>query len=114
MSVAAVDEPPPFTVRRAASCLRGLHYVYTARVAPDRLIAALRAAFPHHLVEGEERWGERVVRRLIVQFRFEVQIGARAGEVSFVHRVIATPEQRASDRARFESSLRAAMAEELS
>lgn len=113
MSVAAVAEPPPFTVRRAVTCLRGLHYVYTAPVAADRLIAQLRAAFPHHLVEGEERWGDRVVRRLIVQFRFEVQIGARAEEISFIHRVIASPEQRACDRARFESSLRAALAEEV-
>ena len=111
MSVAA-DERPPFTVRRATTCLRGLHYVYAARIAPDRLVAELRAAFPRHLVEGEERWGERVVRRLIVQFRFEVQIGGRAEEISLIHRVTAAPEQRASDRARFESCLRAALAEE--
>jgi hypothetical protein len=113
VSVAAVDAHPTFTVRRAATCLRGLHYVYAAPVAPDRLVAQLRAAFPHHLVEGEERWGDRIVRRLIVQFRFEVQIGTRAEEISFIHRVIANPEQRACDRARFESSLRAALAEEL-
>lgn len=113
MSVAAVDEPPPIAVRRATTCLRGLHYVYTAPVAPERLIGALRAAFPHHLVEGEERWGDRVVRRLIIQFRFEVQIGGRAEEISFIHRVTASPEQRADDRARFESCLRAALAEEV-
>lgn len=99
-----------FTVRTDARCLRGLHYVYTAPVAAAPLIAELRAAFPRQLVEDTETWGARVVHRLIVQFRFEVQIGTRAGEISFIHRVIASPEQRASDRACFESTLRAALA----
>jgi len=100
-----------FTVRADATCLRGLRYVYIAPVVAARLIAGLRAAFPRQLVEGTEAWGERVVHRLIVQFRFEVQIGARAGEISLIHRVIANPEQRLGDRACFESTLRAALSE---
>jgi hypothetical protein len=125
-----------FAVRPDGHCLRGLHFVYSvpaldgrdaadppdspdavaARGAAERVTAGLvdrlRHAHPHHLVEDVEHWAERLVRRLIVQFRFEIQLGVRPGEISFIHRVLATPAQRAHDRAEFEAALAAAIAEE--
>ena len=105
--------PRGFEVHPDARCLRGLHFVYVAPglVDHDRLVERIRAAYPRQLVEGTERWGAVTVQRLIVQFRFELRLGIRPGEISFIHRVLATPEQRATDRDRFEASLLATLAE---
>lgn len=104
---------PAFEVRPDARCLRGLHFVYVAPtlISPARLIERVRQRYPHQLVEGYERWADVVVQRLIVQFRFELRLGQRPGEISFLHRALASPEQRAHDRAAFEASLLAAIAE---
>jgi hypothetical protein len=99
-----------FAVHADPCCLRGLRFVYAAPgLVEDRLVARIRGAFPDHLLEGHERWGEITVQRLIVQFRFELQLGARPGEVALLHRVTATADQRAADRARFEAELAAAL-----
>jgi len=99
-----------FAVHADPRCLRGLLWVYAVPgLDAGRLIAATRDAYPDRLVEGCERWGEVTVQRLIVQFRFELQLGARPGEVSFVHRVLASAEQRAADRAWFEAVLTATL-----
>ena len=104
---------PAFDVHPDPCCLRGLHFVYVAPALaePARLVARIREAYPRQLVEGCERWGDVVVQRLIVQFRFELRLGARPGEISFLHRVVASAEQRAHDRDQFEASLLAALAE---
>lgn len=99
-----------FDVHADPRCLRGLRFVYAAPgLDEDRLAARIRDAFPDHLVEGHESWGAVTVQRLIVQFRFELQLGARPGEIAFLHRVTATAAQRAADRARFEAELAAAL-----
>lgn len=99
--------PPHFTVRADPRCLRGLHFLYRGEPSIHResLAASLRGVFPGQLVEAEESWGERVVTRLVLQFRFEIRIGDRDQEVSFIHRATASPEQRTGDRARFEALL---------
>jgi hypothetical protein len=105
--------PRAFDVHPDPRCLRGLHFVYVAPALaePARLIERIRARYPHQLVEGCERWGELVVQRLIVQFRFELRLGARPGEISLLHRVTASAAQRAHDRDQLEASLLDALAE---
>jgi len=105
---------PAFDVHPDPCCLRGLHFVYVAPALTElaRLIDRIRDAYPHQLVEGCERWGDVVVQRLIVQFRFELRLGVRPGEISFLHRVVASPAQRALDREQFEASLLATLAED--
>lgn len=95
-----------FSVASDPSCLRGLRFVYTAPgLDGDRVLAQLRTAYRGKLVEGHEQWGEVLVRRAIVQFRFEVQLGARPDELALIHRVSASPAQRATDRAILELAL---------
>ena len=45
------------------------------------------------------------MRRLVLQFRFEVRLGATEREVSLLYRATANEEARAADRARFEAVL---------
>jgi hypothetical protein len=100
-----------FHVRPDPRCLRGLHFVYDVPgLAAARLVRGIRAAFPVDLLETTEPWGPVTVHRLVVQFRFEIQLGARRDEISFLHRVLASPAQRARDRAWFEATLIAASA----
>jgi len=104
---------PAFEVRPDPRCLRGLHFVYVAPAltSPAHLIERVRQRYPDQLVEGVERWADTVIQRVIVQFRFELRLGTRPGEISFLHRAIASPAQRTHDRAAFEASLLAAIAE---
>ncbi|MBC7978452.1 MAG: hypothetical protein H7138_25995 [Myxococcales bacterium] len=98
-----------FEVWPDAHCLCGLRFLYTvSALATERLLAGVRAAFPHDLVESTEPWGPVHVHHLVVQFRFELQLGPRPDEISFTHRVLASPAQRARDRAWFEITLLAA------
>lgn len=76
----------------------------------ERLAQSLQAAWDHALVQGCERWGARVVRRLVRQFCFEVRLGERDGEISFLHRALASAEQRAEQTRVFEGCLRAELA----
>lgn len=105
---------PPFTVRPDAGCQRGLHLVYEIPSATDtaRLERELHATFGDRLVVAEERWGARVVRRIVLQFRFEVRLGTRDDRISFLFRSVSGPETRATDRAAFEAALRSAIARE--
>lgn len=69
-------------------CQRGLRF--TLRLpdpTPDRerLHAALVVALPE-AIAGFERWAEQRVDRLIVQFRVEVRIGERPGELGILFR----------------------------
>lgn len=82
-------------------------YTLARPVDEGALAQALQSEHAGRLVEGEERWGDRVVRRMVLQFRFEIRLGARAGEISFYHRAAASPESRASHQAMFERILRA-------
>jgi hypothetical protein len=107
------DTIAAFDVRPDPHCLRGLHLLYSVpRLAAERLVHDIRTAFPHHLFETSERWGPVTVHRLVFQFRFEIQLGARRDEISFLHRVLASPGQRARDRAWFEATLIAISATE--
>ena len=98
-----------FEARPDRRCQRGLAVTYSVDRAFDeaRLARALQEAWDHSLVEGCERFGPRVVRRLVRQFCFEVRIGDRDREISFLHRALASAEQRADQTVIFESCLRA-------
>jgi len=101
-----------FEARPDERCQRGLAVSYFVARGYDeeRLRAALQAAWNHSLIEASETWGKRTVRRLVRQFRFEVRLGVRDGEISFLHRALASPEQRAAQSGVFESCLRTAIA----
>lgn len=90
-------------------CQRGLAVTYLVKRAFDqqRLAQALQAAWGHQLVEATERWGTRSVVRLVRQFFFEVRLGARDGEIAFLHRAHASAEQRAHQLSVFEQCLQA-------
>ena len=104
---------PLFVARPDQRCQRGLHVLYQlARPVDERALAqALQSEHAGKLVESEERWGHRIVRRLVLQFRFEVRLGARDSELSFFHRAAASPDARAIHVATFERILRAQMSE---
>lgn len=90
-------------------CQRGLAVTYVVRGAFDeaRLAQALQDAWGKQLVEATEHWGARSVRRLVRQFFFEIRLGARDGEIAFLHRAHSSPEDRAHQLAVFEQCLRA-------
>ena len=96
-----------FSVRANRRCQRGLAFVYELTEAPDleRLEADLCHAFGDRLVRSEESWGARSVRRLVLQFRFEVRLGESDRAISFLYRSTANEEARAADRTRFEAVL---------
>jgi hypothetical protein len=95
----------PFTCRPASRCQRGLQWSYTfpAHAEQRELSTLLQRRWS--LVQGVERWGEREVTRLVLQFRFELQLNVADGELRWIHRQTATPEQRQADRAQFEEIL---------
>lgn len=101
----------PFTVRPDERCQRGLHLLYRVRdgmaVEADALERELLRAYGGRLVTGSEAWGARTVRRLVLQFRFEVRLGTRDGEVSFLFRATSPEESRRDDRAALERALAA-------
>lgn len=101
-----------FEARPDTRCQRGLLVRYSIAEAFDheRLAGALQSAWGGTLVEGCERWGARVVRRLVRQFCFEVRIGERDGEISLLHRALASSERRADQTGIFEACLRAELA----
>ncbi|MCC6876449.1 MAG: hypothetical protein IT378_19250 [Sandaracinaceae bacterium] len=80
-----------------------MRFVYTTRSAVTA--AALETALGPGLVVAEEPWPGRTVTRLVLQFRFEVRIGERDGEIALMHRACASPAQRRDDRRRFEQAL---------
>ena len=88
-----------------AHCQRGLHIVYEllAPLDAEEAIARLQRVYTEKLVVGAHQLGARRVRVALYQFRFEVRFGQRNGEVSYLHRMLASPEQRSSDRCAFES-----------
>lgn len=92
-------------------CLRGLHVVYRyVGVLNDEVLKnELHAATSGHLIEAAELWGERRVTRLVLQFRFEVRVGARDNELSLCHRSMAQPAQRLISVQIFERALEAAL-----
>ena len=102
-----------FSVKADRRCQRGLHFVYAVPERTDlpRLERALVEAFDDRLLLSEEAWGQRRVRRLVLQFRFEVRLGARHRQISFLFRSTAPAEARAADQARFEITLSALLAE---
>jgi hypothetical protein len=95
----------PFTCRPASRCQRGLQWSYTLSADIDQreLATLLQRCWP--LVHGVERWAGREVTRLILQFRFELQLNVADGELRLIHRQTAPPEQREADRAEFERIL---------
>lgn len=105
--------PPPFTVRPDERCQRGLHLVYRVldgmELEPAAFESALARAYDDCLVTRSEVWGARTVRRLVLQFRFEVRLGARDGEVSFMFRATSPEESRRHDRAALEQALAASV-----
>lgn len=104
-----MDTRDGFDARPDARCQRGLLVRYSVGGAFDeeRLARALQSAWGESLIEGSERWGARSVHRLVRQFCFEVRIGEREGEISFLHRTLASAEQRADHTRVFEECLRA-------
>lgn len=86
--------------------------MYTVPVALDvgRLEGALVEAFDDRLIRSEEPWGRLRVRRLVLQFRFEVRLGVRDDEISLLFRATSPAVSRAADQARFEAALTAACA----
>jgi hypothetical protein len=84
-------------------CQRGLTFTYRhdSALDPETLLGALGV----DLLCAEQFWGERKVMIGILPRRFELQIGVRAGEIRFMHRMSASLDQRAADRARFEDAL---------
>ena len=96
-----------FSVRANRRCQRGLAFVYELTEAPDlaRLEADLCRAFEDRLVRSEESWGTRSVRRLVLQFRFEIRLGESEREISLLYRSTANEAARTADRSRFEAVL---------
>ncbi len=96
---------PGFSSRQHSRCQRGLHWVYTLPGGSDLegLGALLQSRWP--LVASEERWGSRRVWRLVYQFRFEIRLGTRDDELSFIHRACTPEELRRTQRAQFEALL---------
>jgi hypothetical protein len=83
-------------LRADPRCQRGLRFTVAlptagpdpdpdSDVAQDRLRAGLIAAFPEAVV-GEERWLARRIDRLIVQFRVELRLGERPGQLVVLFR----------------------------
>lgn len=107
-----MDARSGFVARPDERCQRGLlvRYFVTGAFDEERLACALQRAWSEALVEGSERWGARTVRRLVRQFRFEVRLGERDGEISLLHRTMASPAQRADHTLVFETCLRAELA----
>ncbi len=110
--VAESAESLPFRAVLDARCQRGLHWRYTVEgpVPPDihddtqsslhnRIVAESR------IVHSREAWGQHVLHRYVLPFRFELRIWTRPGELSFIHRQTASAEQRDLDRAAFEALL---------
>lgn len=102
-----------FTMRPDDRCQRGLHLIYEVTAPPDlrRLEDALVREFEDRLVRTEEAWGSRLVSRLVLQFRFEVRLGVRDHQISFLFRDVAPALSRAADQARFEAVLAASLEE---
>lgn len=77
-------------------CQRGLRFnvaLAPALAEVDRLHAALAATFPD-AVQGSERWGSRLVRRMILQFRVELRVGERDGQLAVLFRTCCPPAER--------------------
>lgn len=91
-------------------CLRGLATVIHF---PPRLTAQLEDALRTLLapaVEGEELWGERRVKRFLLQFVVEARLGERDGQVSLHHRQRVPPEDRRRREEQVVTLLRALVA----
>jgi hypothetical protein len=94
-------------LRADPRCQRGLRF--TAELpatGPDQdaLRAGLIAAFPEAVV-GEERWLERRIDRLIVQFRVELRLGERPGQLVVLFRRCCPEPEREQLRERILSAL---------
>ena len=104
-------EGTPFTAALDARCQRGLHWRFTlddAASVPasgDTTLHQLITAEPR-IVHSRERWGDHVLDRYVLPFRFELRVWVRPGELSFIHRATAKPAQRDADRAALEGLLR--------
>ncbi len=96
-----------FEVAPDKRCQRGLTFRYYLKEPPDdeAMLEAFdeRSSLP--MITGQENWAGQMIHRRILQFRFEVRFGERAGEITFRHRATAQQEQRTSDRAWFEALL---------
>jgi hypothetical protein len=115
--VAASDAAGPlgaFTVRADPGCQRGLHLLYRVPSHTDleQLQALLEQAHPGRLLVVDEPWGRRRVRRVVLQFRFEVRLGVRDDQISFFFRATSPAPARASDRTAFEAALTLAIPSE--
>jgi len=94
-------------VQQHDRCTRGLHFVFHCFQSfdPLALAALIETRCGGRAIRRDERWGERLVPRIIVQFESEYRIAERPGEVSLIHRVIAKPAIRAAAEARLVSAL---------
>jgi len=112
----------PFQAELDQRCQRGLHWRYAfadplfgqERGDGDaEALAAASAALHERIVQDprivhcHESWGTHRLHRFVLPFRFELRVWTRPGELSFIHRATAHPDQRAQDRAAFEGLLRA-------
>jgi hypothetical protein len=96
-------------LRPDPGCLRGLRFwVSLPEPIPSQaqLLASLITAFPEAVV-GVEHWAAQRIDRLIVQFRVELRLGERAGELGVMFRSCCQAAERDRMRARLLACLAA-------
>lgn len=91
-------------------CQRGLHWRYVVDEAWRPRADAFRDLRARLLTDStvvhlEQAWGDQPVHCFVKPFRYELRMWTRPGELSFLHRASASPEERTDDRARFEAIL---------